>query len=1317
MEQAQAPVNNEGELGEAAQVQGEGQAQVQGEGQAQVQGEGQGQAQGEGQGVENAGNNDPQEEEVDLSVEANERGRKRKAAVPVDPRGPAGPPENTESLYGPRFSKVLKVTVLEPAKDETAKFTIGSTVATISIESLPNNPTLAAVRQHAAIQNSGLVDAHGKQSFCYSDGSAAGDGTYLVRYLNHEDEKDVTLHSQPQKAPQPAPEGGNEGQQEQKKPEEPKPLITRTLYIMLGKSKPKTVLSSLLEGKSFSIKIIRWDAGDNGSGTFVSRGTLLAKDLGEADPKTINLAALRIILSKNEIMSAYPSKHKFCTPTGVTVGKEETTFSEYLDIEESEVTKDTKIPAVTLYYKRPTSDNEPWKKPETDLTSGIGPYKEGGSKLTKSEEFFKGHKTADAFNKAASERAFKDDLINIDPTALSNLKFHAASTLDEQQWKQVITNCGLMYGWVVDKANNRIQQARKPAFQLRVKETRTIEELTPNFLKKPSKPKQSLPHTGINKKLPAGSIDDIVELSSKQNDERSREQAKREMDDSDRTAIGPNAYQPNSPEKAAEKKGATESAPAKTQLENVPILAIPKFQVSDNSRVEVTVSSHEFETSMAKNDFSSQTTEGSLSAGWGGYALKVGGGQSSSKSDAAKRTQNTYQKTLIASYLFPRADIILDPEDIEPTPELKLAIQRIAKTKSIVDMRYLISEFGHLFSARLTIGGRLQTTRIMNETSNISDQEQKEQLKNSFSVQVTTPYGGGGVKHEDETGKINQSNTAQKDKSERHVCEAVGGNTILASSPLVWALSVADPGNWRVINRDALSSMVDFIAQIPGYSSVKELFIQAVPTLSRYVDLGGMKEAKVRLRLAGNTTRLSKAYVKRVPKSKVEPDAKALEDTKESAPDAKTSEEAKKGTPDAKATDQAKQSTTTDKTPKDTKPKDTSPPASFLYSDDPLYYLGHIPETTIEPKMMVIKNMATDVWGEIIPGGNGKPLFSPARYRAPAILGYGGEDTDKLMEYNQEFMNTVWNIVAPFDETLSHGARVTLQTVPLEGTIEIPNPAKKAKPTTKVASEDKPAKPNAPSALGGNLDNIKLAEAPNGPATVEEIPDTIAVQASTSTPSSLAVFRNRQGVFLPAMTGSDELHYWRIAKVGAKRVGEKIQEGDQIRLCWLFKDQCTGFRDFSEDVFGRRRTQKPDDFDGEALFFKLPWPRFEQLQTADGEGTGINAMVLSSHPTMDVYWGEICNLPQLEQDGKGNGKTWYIHQDVSFFIDKVANNGRGDVDDGLVPTKEEKAKAEKNRKKTKQELLQEAASMGAEAKKLQQQQMQKLFEALLWLGQ
>ncbi|KAJ7618221.1 hypothetical protein B0H17DRAFT_1219980 [Mycena rosella] len=43
--------------------------------------------------------------------------------------------------------------------------------------------------------------------------------------------------------------------------------------------------------------------------------------------------------------------------------------------------------------------------------------------------------------------------------------------------------------------------------------------------------------------------------------------------------------------------------------------------------------------------------------------------------------------------------------------------------------------------------------------------------------------------------------------------------------------------------------------------------------------------------------------------------------------------------------------------------------------------------------------------------------------------------------------------------------------------------------------------------------------------------------------------------------------------------GDPIQDGEVVRLSWRFKDQTDGFRDFFDDAFGRRRYTKPGDVD------------------------------------------------------------------------------------------------------------------------------------------
>ena len=63
----------------------------------------------------------------------------------------------------------------------------------------------------------------------------------------------------------------------------------------------------------------------------------------------------------------------------------------------------------------------------------------------------------------------------------------------------------------------------------------------------------------------------------------------------------------------SEAKNEETGAVSATTVPQETVLTVkPSFRVNDDSRIEITMSSHEFETSMAKNDFSSQSTEGSL---------------------------------------------------------------------------------------------------------------------------------------------------------------------------------------------------------------------------------------------------------------------------------------------------------------------------------------------------------------------------------------------------------------------------------------------------------------------------------------------------------------------------------------------------------------------------------------------------------------------------------------------------------------------------------------------------------------------------------
>jgi len=163
----------------------------------------------------------------------------------------------------------------------------------------------------------------------------------------------------------------------------------------------------------------------------------------------------------------------------------------------------------------------------------------------------------------------------------------------------------------------------------------------------------------------------------------------------------------------------------------------------------------------------------------------------------------------------------------------------------------------------------------------------------------------------------------------------------------------------------------------------------------------------------------------------------------------------------------------------------------------------------------------------------------------------------------------------------------------------------------------------------------------------------------------MVVFRNQQGLFLPGMSDGDELQYWRLLKADAgAAVGEHIKEGDKVRLCWAFADQTTGFRDYMDDVFGRRRRQCPPELQSSVLFLKVPFPRFENRTLLDeGVLPPPNSMLMAPEPSTETQWMGIRTLPAL---AAGTPDSTYAIQDVTFRIDLVGETPYGDTGDFMM---------------------------------------------------
>ncbi|KAM0265533.1 hypothetical protein ACHAPA_007684 [Fusarium lateritium] len=445
---------------------------------------------------------------------------------------------------------------------------------------------------------------------------------------------------------------------------------------------------------------------------------------------------------------------------------------------------------------------------------------------------------------------------------------HGASQLGEAEWLEVLENCNAMYGWCIDGPMKQIVRAPKPAFQLRA-------VLPP--VKPLNGPATSPPSNHDNAGGPgtaSSSQGTLTPTSSTSSSSSSTASSPRNSRAASTTAAMSTSSQGSSAKTKTTKssstlaptqKKAATSHPSTSGIAKAPPQSskpkrlLPDFSINDNSRVDVVISSHEFQTSMATNDFSASSTSASLGGSYGPVAASVSYSTDSMHSSSTSNTSDTYHKTMIAKYSFPRVDLNFD-SCLEPTEGLKQAIAKVEATKNVKDLRQLRRDYGYLFCKSITIGGRLLTQALMDQSLTTSEQEQKQSLKTSVGLSVSSPKASGSASHTQESGSDNSKSQAQSDKSESHTFEAMGGDSLLATNPMAWIPTVGSYKNWRIINRDGLILMADMISGLSGFEHTRSWFEQAVPSLSRYIEFSDKLVKKIRLRLMSPNHDLCLSY-------------------------------------------------------------------------------------------------------------------------------------------------------------------------------------------------------------------------------------------------------------------------------------------------------------------------------------------------------------------------------------------------------------------------------------------------------------------------
>ncbi|KAK3984474.1 hypothetical protein QBC44DRAFT_385726 [Cladorrhinum sp. PSN332] len=203
-------------------------------------------------------------------------------------------------------------------------------------------------------------------------------------------------------------------------------------------------------------------------------------------------------------------------------------------------------------------------------------------------------------------------------------------------------------------------------------------------------------------------------------------------------------------------------------------------------------------------------------------------------------------------------------------------------------------------------------------------------------------------------------------------------------------------------------------------------------------------------------------------------------------------------------------------------------------------------------------------------------------------------------------------------------------------------------------------------------------EVPYGYSLTHDSLVTIRSQAPTNPGQTLTltIYRNAQGVFMPAITDNPDPIYWRVLKADANSTKEagklngdakQIKFGDAIRLCFSFNDQASGWRDYHDDFYGRHRFDRPSEVtnlsragtpsekEDVRLYLKAPFPRFEALDDPQGM-----SLLLSPHSTRDP----VLEMLPLRADPKGPDpskldEVAYNLFDLTFRLDFVTQVGPG----------------------------------------------------------
>ncbi|KAK6499403.1 hypothetical protein TWF506_004030 [Arthrobotrys conoides] len=244
---------------------------------------------------------------------------------------------------------------------------------------------------------------------------------------------------------------------------------------------------------------------------------------------------------------------------------------------------------------------------------------------------------------------------------------------------------------------------------------------------------------------------------------------------------------------------------------------IPPFFINDDAEISVTEISHNFQTTMLKEGFSSVAIEANATFG---IPVSVSASLAKEQSYANQNHKEKSVRSLAAIYSFPRVTVELDVDSLELTDECKADAYRITDADGIDKFH---RKYGSLLATSFTLGGFLYSTQDVTteESENLAQTKNKTKMAAGLSMQ--SQYGGGGGSFAKVNSDGSTVGNASLNQEARLAWSARGGDTILCSNPPEWAATVKDYRLWRLMNQQRFVGVKYLIKDLdtPAYKKLE----------------------------------------------------------------------------------------------------------------------------------------------------------------------------------------------------------------------------------------------------------------------------------------------------------------------------------------------------------------------------------------------------------------------------------------------------------------------------------------------------------------